>query len=194
MTNSNCFDPRCPAYPSGCGGSPGRCRSTFENRAASAPISYPPQKSTLALKLLPSRERNTDPLTYLCSMKILVQSFWLLFFYLLGLGVSILVGGVIPGSVLGMLLLFIALALGWVEPGRVDRLSELLLDNMVLFFLPAAVGLIASVGLILNNLTAILVAAAVSTVLIVAAVGITQQRLEVRKRKRKIRRSGHDIR
>ena len=127
-------------------------------------------------------------------MKILVQSFWLLFFYLLGLGVSILVGGVIPGSVLGMLLLFIALALGWVEPGRVDRLSELLLDNMVLFFLPAAVGLIASVGLILNTLTAILVAAAVSTVLIVAAVGITQQRLEVRKRKRKIRRSGHDIR
>ena len=127
-------------------------------------------------------------------MKIIVQSFWLLFFYLLGLGVSILVGGVIPGSVLGMLLLFIALALGWVEPGRVDRLSELLLDNMVLFFLPAAVGLIASVGLILNNLTAILVAAAVSTVLIVAAVGITQQRLEVRKRKRKIRRSGHDIR
>ena len=127
-------------------------------------------------------------------MKILVQSFWLLFFYLLGLGVSILVGGVIPGSVLGMLLLFIALALWWVEPGRVDRLSELLLDNMVLFFLPAAVGLIASVGLILNNLTAILVAAAVSTVLIVAAVGITQQRLEVRKRKRKIRRSGHDIR
>nr|WP_294592420.1 CidA/LrgA family protein [uncultured Rikenella sp.] len=125
---------------------------------------------------------------------MLVQSFWLLFFYLLGLGVSILVGGVIPGSVLGMLLLFIALALGWVEPGRVDRLSELLLDNMVLFFLPAAVGLIASVGLILNNLTAILVAAAVSTVLIVAAVGITQQRLEVRKRKRKIRRSGHDIR
>ncbi|WP_294600980.1 CidA/LrgA family protein [uncultured Rikenella sp.] len=127
-------------------------------------------------------------------MKMLVQSFWLLFFYLLGLGVSILVGGVIPGSVLGMLLLFIALALGWVDPGRVDRISELLIDNMVLFFLPAAVGLIASVGLILNNLTAILVAAAVSTVLIVAAVGVTQQRLEVRKRKRKIRRSGHDIR
>ncbi len=136
----------------------------------------------------------TDPFSYLCGMKMLVQSFWLLFFYLLGLGVSILVGGVIPGSVLGMLLLFIALALGWVDPGRVDRISELLIDNMVLFFLPAAVGLIASVGLILNNLTAILVAAAVSTVLIVAAVGVTQQRLEVRKRKRKIRRSGHDIR
>lgn len=127
-------------------------------------------------------------------MKFLVQSFWLLFFYLLGLGLSVLIGGIIPGSVLGMVLLFMALALGWLEPERVSRVAELLIDNMVLFFLPAAVGLVASVGLIMRNLTAIVVAAAVSTVLIVAAVAITQQRLEVRKRKRKIRRGGHEVR
>lgn len=127
-------------------------------------------------------------------MKFLVQSFWLLFFYLLGLGLSVLIGGIIPGSVLGMVLLFMALALGWLEPERVSRVAELLIDNMVLFFLPAAVGLVASVGLIMKNLTAIVVAAAVSTVLIVAAVAITQQRLEVRKRKRKIRRGGHEVR
>lgn len=127
-------------------------------------------------------------------MKILVQSFWLLFFYLLGLGVSVLIGGIIPGSVLGMVLLFGALALGWISPERVDRLSELLIDNMVLFFLPAAVGLLTSIGLIMSNLTAILVAAAVSTVLIVAAVALTQQRMENRKRKRKIREGGHEVR
>lgn len=127
-------------------------------------------------------------------MKILVQAFWLLFFYLLGLGVSILIGGIIPGSVLGMVLLFMALALGWIGPERVDRLSELLIDNMVLFFLPAAVGLLTSIGLILNNLTAIVVAAGVSTVLIVAAVALTQQRMENRKRKRKIREGGHEVR
>lgn len=127
-------------------------------------------------------------------MRILVQSFWLLFFYLLGLGVSVLIGGIIPGSVLGMMLLFMALALGWLRPERVSRVSELLIDNMVLFFLPAAVGLITSVGLITANLTAILVAAAVSTVLIVAAVAVTQQRMEIRKRKRKIREGGHETR
>ena len=127
-------------------------------------------------------------------MKFLVQAFWLLFFYLLGLGVSVLIGGIIPGSVLGMVLLFMALAMGWIAPERVDRLSELLIDNMVLFFLPAAVGLLTSIGLILNNLAAILVAAGVSTVLIVAAVALTQQRMENRKRKRKIREGGHDIR
>lgn len=133
-------------------------------------------------------------LPYLCGMRILVQSFWLLFFYLLGLGVSVLIGGIIPGSVLGMVLLFMALAFGWLSPEKVSRVSELLIDNMVLFFLPAAVGLITSVGLITANLTAILVAAAISTVLIVAAVAVTQQRMEIRKRKRKIKEGGHETR
>lgn len=128
------------------------------------------------------------------AMKLLVQAFWLLFFYLLGLGVSMTIGGVIPGSVLGMVFLFLALTLGWLPPDRVSRLSELLLDNMVLFFLPAAVGLMTSMGVISANLVAILVAAVVSTVLIVAAVAGTQQRLEVRKRKRKIREGGHGTR
>ncbi|HIW11104.1 MAG TPA: CidA/LrgA family protein [Candidatus Rikenella faecigallinarum] len=125
---------------------------------------------------------------------MLVQAFWLLFFYLLGLGVSLLIGGIIPGSVLGMVLLFIALALGWLKAERVSRIAELLIDNMVLFFLPAAVGLVTSVGLISANLVAILVAAAVSTVLIVAAVAVTQQRMEIRKRKRKIKAAGHETR
>ena len=121
-------------------------------------------------------------------MKFLVQSFWLLFFYLLGLGLSVLIGGIIPGSVLGMV------AFGWLSPEKVSRVSELLIDNMVLFFLPAAVGLVTSVGLISANLVAILVAAGVSTVLIVAAVAVTQQRMEIRKRKRKIREGGHETR
>lgn len=129
---------------------------------------------------------------YICGMKILMQSFWLLFFYLLGLGVSMLIGGLVPGSVLGMVLLFIALALGWISPDKVNRVSELLIGNMVLFFLPAAVGFITAVGLVTANLTAILVASAVSTILIIAAVGITQQRLENHKRKQKIKRR-HDL-
>ena len=80
------------------------------------------------------------------------------------------------------------------EEIHVSRVSELLIDNMVLFFLPAAVGLITSASLISANLVAILVAAAVSTVLIVAAVAITQQRMEIHKRKRKIREGGHETR
>ena len=154
----------------------------------------PAQVPRTTLKNYRTQSITTRHCVYLCDMKFLVQAFWLLFFYLLGLGVSLLIGGIIPGSVLGMVLLFMALAFGWLPVQRIERIAELLLDNMILFLLPAAVGLITSVGLISANLVAILVAATVSTVLIVAVVAGTQQRLEIRKRKRKIREGGHETR
>ena len=131
---------------------------------------------------------------YLCKMKFLVQAFWLLFFYLLGIGVSALIGGIIPGSVLGMVLLFVALVFGWLSPERVSRLSELLLENLVLFFLPAAVGLITATAWISAHWVAILAATGVSTLLIVAVVAGMQQQMEIWKRRRNIRERNHGTR
>lgn len=113
-------------------------------------------------------------------MKIVVQVFWILFFYLLGLGLSMLIGGLVPGSVIGMVLLFVALSLGWISPDKVDAVSNILTQNMVLFFLPAAVGIMATVGLLSANVISIVVAIAVSTVLVIISVGVTQQRMEQR--------------
>lgn len=127
-------------------------------------------------------------------MKFLVQAFWLLFFYLLGIGVSALIGGIIPGSVLGMVLLFVALVFGWLSPERVSRLSELLLENLVLFFLPAAVGLITATAWISAHWVAILAATGVSTLLIVAVVAGMQQQMEIWKRRRNIRERNHGTR
>ena len=89
---------------------------------------------------------------------------WILFFYLLGCVVSALTGNFIPGSVVGMLLLF----------G--------LLDNMMLFFIPVGVGLIASYSLVSKYLAAILVASIVSTVLVIVVVGMIEQKLEGKRR------------
>ncbi|MCH5305873.1 MAG: CidA/LrgA family protein [Rikenella sp.] len=127
-------------------------------------------------------------------MKFLVQAFWLLFFYLLGIGVSALIGGIIPGSVLGMVLLFVALVFGWLSPERVSRLSELLLENLVLFFLPAAVGLVTATAWISAHWVAILAATGVSTLLIVAVVAGMQQQMEIWKRRRNIRERNHGTR
>lgn len=127
-------------------------------------------------------------------MKFLVQAFWLLFFYLLGIGVSALIGGIIPGSVLGMVLLFVALVFGWLSPERVNRLSELLLENLVLFFLPAAVGLVTATAWISAHWVAILAATGVSTLLIVAVVAGMQQQMEIWKRRRNIRERNHGTR
>lgn len=59
--------------------------------------------------------------------------FLILLFYLLGCFVAALIGNFVPGSVIGMILLFCALSLKWVRPGHVKKVSMFLLDNMMLF-------------------------------------------------------------
>ena len=81
-------------------------------------------------------------------------------------------------SVIGMVLLFAALSLKWVRPGAVKRVSTFLLDNMMLFFVPVGVGLITSYTLLSRYMLAIIVASLVSTVLVIAVVGLVEQKLE----------------
>ena len=74
--------------------------------------------------------------------------FLILLFYLLGCLVSALLDNFIPGSVIGMILLFGALSLKWVRPGHVKKVSTFLIDHMMLFFIPVGVGLITSYTLL----------------------------------------------
>lgn len=104
--------------------------------------------------------------------------FLILLFYLLGCLISALIGNFVPGSVIGMVLLFAALSLKWVRPGAVKRVSTFLLDNMMLFFVPVGVGLITSYTLLSRYMLAIIVASLVSTVLVIAVVGLVEQKLE----------------
>ena len=73
---------------------------------------------------------------------MLLQVFYILFFYFAGECISQCIHGFIPGSVIGMVLLFLALAFKVVKPCHVNKISKLLTDNMGLFFLPAGVGLL----------------------------------------------------
>ena len=114
------------------------------------------------------------------SKKILqytIQALWILYFYLLGIGISFLIGGFLPGSVIGMLLLFGALCLGWIKPKHVEGSAKLLIGNMVLFFLPPAVGIITAWDKISDHLVPIIIAMMVSTVAVIIAVGLLQQTL-----------------
>ena len=111
--------------------------------------------------------------------------FLILLFYLLGCFVAALIGNFVPGSVIGMILLFCALSLKWVRPGHVKKVSKFLLDNMMLFFIPVGVGLITSYTLLSRYMLAIIVASLVSTVLVIAVVGLVEQKLESKKRSKK---------
>ena len=107
--------------------------------------------------------------------------FLILLFYLLGCLISALIGNFVPGSVIGMVLLFAALSLKWVRPGAVKRVATFLLDNMMLFFVPVGVGLITSYTLLSRYMLAIIVASLVSTALVIAVVGLLEQKLESKK-------------
>ena len=111
--------------------------------------------------------------------------FLILLFYLLGCFVASLIGNFVPGSVIGMILLFCALSRKWVRPGHVKKVSMFLLDNMMLFFIPVGVGLITSYTLLSRYMLAIIVASLVSTVLVIAVVGLVEQKLESKKRSKK---------
>lgn len=78
---------------------------------------------------------------------------------------------------IGMILLFLALVLGIVNPVKVKKVSTLLTQNMGLFFLPAGVGLMNSLGIISEYWVVIVTASVISTVLVIASVAIVQQKM-----------------
>ena len=84
--------------------------------------------------------------------------FIVLFFFALGELVGWLVNGFIPGSVIGMMLLFTALCLKWVKPERIKPVARFLCDNMALFFVPAGVGIVNALDILSQYWQAVLVA------------------------------------
>ena len=81
-------------------------------------------------------------------------------------------------AIIGMVLLFLALAFKKVKPEKVKRLSTVLTQNMGLFFVPAGVGLMNSFGIISEYWAVLLIASVVSTILVIASVALVQQKLE----------------
>jgi integral membrane protein len=118
-------------------------------------------------------------------MKSLIQSFWILFFFALGELISMLIGHFLPGSVIGLILLFAALETKLIKPEKVDSVSKFLTLNMGLFFVPAGVGLITQLDLIKRYWPAIVISMIVSTALVLIVVGRMQHRFEMRHQRSK---------
>ncbi|TDT63349.1 CidA/LrgA family protein [Fonticella tunisiensis] len=84
----------------------------------------------------------------------------------------------IPGSVIGMLLLFGALCMGILDVKEIETTSEFLLKHLAFFFVPAAVGLITCLGIISSNLIGILGVLVISSVVVIITTGFTVQILK----------------
>ncbi len=81
----------------------------------------------------------------------------------------------IPGNVIGMALLLLALARGWVREETLGEAAELLLRYMALFFVPAGVGVMLYFDLIAREWLPIVVGTVVSTFVVMAVTGWVEQ-------------------
>ncbi|TCO07470.1 CidA/LrgA family protein [Natronoflexus pectinivorans] len=104
--------------------------------------------------------------------------FIIFLFYAIGILISKLFGEIIPGSVIGMVLLFVALMTRIVNTEKVKPVACFITRHMALFFVPVGAGLMVTAHYFKGATLAIVTASAVSTVLVMITVGLIQQFME----------------
>lgn len=108
-------------------------------------------------------------------MEQLKQLFWILLFSFIGEFLSILSPVAIPGSVIGMVLLFIALHYKWLKVSQVEEVGNFLTDNMAIFFIPAGVGLMTNFNILGDVWWQLLITLVITTTLMLGFVGLVVQ-------------------
>ena len=84
---------------------------------------------------------------------------------------------VIPGNIIGMILLFLLLQFKVIKLDSVDELGDLLLNNMAIFFVPAGVSLIRSLDLISDNIFVLLITIFFSTIAVMYITGFVVEKM-----------------
>ena len=113
-------------------------------------------------------------------MKLLRQFLIILIICFIGEVLSKVAHIPLPGSIIGMILLFICLLLGIIKLEMLEEISKFLLDHLAFFFIPAGVGLLAYVGILKENLVPILVICFLTTFLVMIVTGWTVQIIKKR--------------
>ncbi len=93
--------------------------------------------------------------------------------YYIGKGISYLINDFISPAVVGMVVLFLLLKSGIARVEWVEKPASFLLDNLMLFFIPATVGIaLIPYEIIKDDYITIIVAASLSSFLVLWLVGV----------------------
>lgn len=82
-----------------------------------------------------------------------------------------LAGIKLPGSIIGMGILFFMLQAGWVQAAWLQELTDALMANLTLFLVPPCVAVISYLDLIADDWFSILVSASASTLCVLLVTG-----------------------
>jgi holin-like protein len=116
-------------------------------------------------------------------MKLLKQFSLILVILALGEYISSIISNfiVIPGSIIGIIILFLLLKIGIIKIDKVEDISNFLLDNMAIFFVPAGVSLIQSLDIISSNIIVLAITIIISTILVMSITAIVVEKMIKRK-------------
>lgn len=106
-------------------------------------------------------------------MKIFNQLGIILGIWAVGELISSLFSNIItmPGTIIGMIILFLLLQFKIMKEETIKDVADFLLGNMAIFFVPAGVSLINSLGLITDNMLVLLLSGTVATIVIMLVTG-----------------------
>ncbi|GAB4074632.1 CidA/LrgA family holin-like protein [Barrientosiimonas marina] len=118
-------------------------------------------------------------------IRIIVQIVGLYVIYLIGQGIQHVTGLPIPGSIIGMILLFFLLLTGIIRQKRLAYGSSFLLAWLPLLFLPSAIGVIKYESFFAHKGLWLIMLVFVNTVFIMAISSLIGQRLATRDTKKR---------
>lgn len=108
-------------------------------------------------------------------MKILKQLCIILIFTFLGEALSKLLHLPIPGNVVGMIVMLIALLTKVIKPEAVEDVSDFLLNNLAFFFVPPSIGILGCLDILKGNIVKLLIICVISTVIVLIVTAYTVQ-------------------
>ena len=116
-------------------------------------------------------------------MRMIRGIFYILLFYFIGECVSYLIYGFIPGSIIGMILLFLVLHFNIIREDDVENVANAFTRNMAVFFIPAGAGLLGASDVLSKFWVSIIVVCTVSSLLVISVVALIQEKMEKRSKK-----------
>ncbi|KJK06068.1 MULTISPECIES: CidA/LrgA family protein [Pseudomonas] len=106
-------------------------------------------------------------------LRLLAELAVFLFLYGVGGQLAAWLGWPIPGGVMGLALLLLAFAFGWLKPAALQLGAGLLMAEMLLFFIPALMSLLDYGSLLRDEGWRILLVIGVSTLMVMVLTALT---------------------
>ncbi len=111
-------------------------------------------------------------------MKYLKELLIIIGIYLLGMIITEIFNLIIPGNIIGMLILLFLLITKVIDMKAIETTANFFLDHLAFFFIPAGVGLMNSFGIIKDNWLSILFVSIATTFIILIVTGKTVEYIQ----------------